>query len=180
MRRRPELKLGLQVVARCLVTIVVLLALYYLLPVRGDRLAVEVIWVVVELALFAAVVAFEVLRILKAHHPALRAVQAMAVIVPLFLVIFARIYLQISMRSPGSFSMHLDSTRALYFTITTFATVGYGDITPTTDSVRLLVSAQMLLDLVVVGIVAKLLIGAAQRGVASKLGERDPGQAPLP
>ena len=40
MRRRPELKLGLQVVARCLVTIVVLLALYYLLPVRGDRLAV--------------------------------------------------------------------------------------------------------------------------------------------
>ncbi|HTT88103.1 MAG TPA: potassium channel family protein, partial [Acidimicrobiales bacterium] len=68
--------------------------------------------------------------------------------------------------SRRDFSQALDHTRALYFTITVFSTVGFGDITPTTDSARILVSIQMLLDLVIIGAVARILINAAKIGLA--------------
>jgi len=53
-----------------------------------------------------------------------------------------------------------------------FATVGFGDITPITHQTRLVVSVQMLLNLVVIGVVVKLMIGAAQRGVSAGKGVR--------
>jgi hypothetical protein len=49
--------------------------------------------------------------------------------------------------------------------ITTLSTVGYGDITPTTNLSRMLVSTQMLLDLILIGSIVRVLAGAAQRGL---------------
>ena len=86
---------------------------------------------------------------------------------------FARIYLTLSTLASHAFSIDLDRTRALYFTITVFSTVGFGDISPQTNYARLFVSVQMLLDLVVLGVVVRVLFGAAQRGVASRNGTRD-------
>jgi hypothetical protein len=49
---------------------------------------------------------------------------------------------------PANFSTHaLTRTDALYFTVTVFSTVGFGDITAASQSARLVVTAQMLLDL---------------------------------
>ena len=42
--------------------------------------------------------------------------------------------------------------------------MGFGDITPTTELARLVVSAQMLLDLVVIGAVVRLLLNAVKTG----------------
>ncbi len=70
----------------------------------------------------------------------------------LFLVLFSGVYLALS-HNTSAFTQSLDHTRALYFTISVFSTVGFGDITPRTDTARLIVSAQMLLDLVVIGAV---------------------------
>jgi hypothetical protein len=53
------------------------------------------------------------------------------------------------------FTERLDHTRALYFTITVFSTVGFGDITPRADLARIIVSIQMLLDLVILGSVVR-------------------------
>ena len=47
-----------------------------------------------------------------------------------------------------------------------FSTVGFGDITPRTDSGRILVSLQMLLDLVIIGAVVRILINAAKVGLS--------------
>jgi hypothetical protein len=63
--------------------------------------------------------------------------------------------------------------RALYFTITTFATVGYGDITPTTNATRMLVSFQMLLDVVALGVIVRLLFGAAKLGLQGSMNAAD-------
>ncbi|MGZ4556858.1 MAG: potassium channel family protein, partial [Mycobacteriaceae bacterium] len=51
---------------------------------------------------------------------------------------------------------------SLYFTITTMSTTGFGDIVPMTDTARLVVSVQMLLDLTLLGTVVRVLAGAAR------------------
>ena len=45
--------------------------------------------------------------------------------------------------------------------------MGFGDITPETSGACIIVSIQMLLDLVVIGAVVKLLINAAKSGLDS-------------
>ena len=117
-------------------------------------------------ALFAAVLAWQARQIVGAELPELRAVQALGVVIPLFLVLFASFYLSLSNASPRTFTQPLDHTEAMYFTITVFSTVGFGDITPKTDPARIIVSIQMLLDLVIIGAVVRMLLNAAQAGLA--------------
>ena len=123
-------------------------------------------WLVLELCVFAAIVGVQVPAIVKAKYPILRAVEALAILVPLFLLIFARIYLSNSLNDPSAFTQPLTIVTALYFTVTVFASVGFGDIVAQTDTMRMLVTAQMLLNLVVFGVVIRVLASAARRGVA--------------
>jgi hypothetical protein len=58
----------------------------------------------------------------------------------------------------------LTRTDALYFTVTVFTTVGFGDIVATTQVARLVVTVQMILDLVVLGLGVRVFLGAVQRG----------------
>jgi voltage-gated potassium channel len=58
----------------------------------------------------------------------------------------------------------LTRTDTLYFTVTIFATVGFGDITATSQTARLLVTTQMILDLLVLGLGIRVILGAVQRG----------------
>ena len=63
------------------------------------------------------------------------------------------------------FSEPLDHTGALYLVITVFSTVGFGDITPESNGARIVISIQMLLDLIVIGAVVRLLVSAAKSGL---------------
>ena len=65
----------------------------------------------------------------------------------------------------ATFTTSLDHTRALYFTVSIFSTVGFGDITPKTDTARLVVSAQMLLDFVIIGAAVRIIFNAARSRV---------------
>jgi voltage-gated potassium channel len=125
----------------------------------------EVLWLVVGLLLVGVVVFRRTRRILAADFPGLRAVEGLAVTFPLFLLVFAALYLSLSAATAATFSEELDHTRALYFAITVFSTVGFGDITPTTDIARIVVSIQMLLDLVVISLVVRLLSMPRSRGL---------------
>ena len=46
----------------------------------------------------------------------------------MLLLVFASVYVQIETSQPNSFSETLSRTDALYFTVTVFATVGFGDM----------------------------------------------------
>ena len=76
------------------------------------------------------------------------------------LLLFAATYVLIARDDPDSFSEMLSRTGALYFTLTVFATVGFGDIAPRSDVARILTMIQMIIDLVVVGLIAKILFRA--------------------
>lgn len=174
-RRLLELEKGerrrawLRTVAALVLTWTVLLTAFYLAPsgvVPRHVGVATLLRLSVGIALFAAILAVQARQIAGADLPELRAVEALGVVVPLFLVVFATVYLSLSNASAATFSERLDHTRALYFTITIFSTVGFGDITPKTDVAQLVVSVQMLLDLVLIGAVVRLLFNAAQAGLA--------------
>ena len=117
------------------------------------------------LVILLAVTAWQVGEITRNAHPGLRAVEALAVTAPVFLILFAASYVVLSQGDPASFSVPvLTRTDALYFTITTFATVGFGDITPTSQVARRIVTGQMVLDLLVLGLGIRVFVGAVQRG----------------
>jgi voltage-gated potassium channel len=152
---------------------IVLVGIYYLAPAGHPSDARAFVRLGISAGLFAAILAGLTRRIGRAELPELRAVEALGVVLPLFLVVFASIYLSLSHASAAAFSQRLDHTRALYFTITVFSTVGFGDITPTVDFTRTMVSIQMLLDLVIIGAVVRLLINAAKTSLTRTPGPPD-------
>jgi hypothetical protein len=150
---------------RALVTAALLVFLYFVLPVENRPHQSVVLRLAVALVVFVVVLANEI-RLISGHdRPMLRATVAMATIIPLFLVLFAWIYLTMARAYPAAFGVPLSRISALYFTVTVFSTVGFGDITPKTDVARLVVTVQMLADLAVIAVVIRLILGAAARGV---------------
>ena len=147
---------------RSLATTIALVALYYLLPLDHLASVPLAVLLVAGLAILLVISAGQVREILRAKYPALRAAEALATTVPLFLLLFASAYYVMERATPGSFSHSLTRTDALYFTVTTFTTVGYGDITATSQSARLVVTVQMLLDLLALGLGVRVLLGAVQ------------------
>jgi len=149
---------------------VILTILYYALPATHGSVAGVVIRLAIGLGLVAVVVAFQTSRILRSELPQLRAAQSLGTVIPLFLVVFATIYLSLSHSSSSEFSQPLDHTRAIYFTVTVFATVGFGDITPKTDTTQIITMVQMILDLVLIGFVVRLLLNAVTSAVRDEGG----------
>jgi hypothetical protein len=116
------------------------------------------------LVVLIGLVAFQVRSIVASPFPGLRAVEALATSVPLFLLLFAATYVVMATISAGNFSEPLTRTDALYFTVTVFATVGFGDITAKTEAARLVVTGQMITDLIIIGLGVRVIVGAVRRG----------------
>jgi voltage-gated potassium channel len=152
-------------IARMTVTVVVLLCLYASVPMPTSRQEAfdGLPLFLVALTVFVAVFVWQIRRIRRARHPGLRAIEAGVVSLTVFLVVFASVYLTVDAATSGSFSQPLGHVTAMYFTVTVFSTVGFGDITPTSDPMRVVVAVQMLLDLAFVGVAVRLLFQVAQQ-----------------
>jgi len=151
---------------RALLTATVLLTAYYLIPVEHRAHQSVALRLGAALALFVVVMANEIRLITNHDRPMLRAAVALSTVLPLFLVLFSWIYVTMSHADPGAFGHSLTRSSALYFTVTVFSTVGFGDIVPKTDVARLVVTVQELADLAVIAVVIRLIFGAVTRGVA--------------
>lgn len=182
LRSRPRRNAlhAIRIALRGVATATVLVAAYFLAPVRAKTPTQDVLWLAAALAAFAAIIALQARSIVNSRHPQWRAVESMTVAIPLFLIVFARIYLTMSVVTDHAFSVSLDRAEALYFTITVFSTVGFGDISPQTDFTRLVVSVQMLLDLAVLGAIVRVLFGAAERAVAGRANKQSDSEGSAP
>jgi voltage-gated potassium channel len=167
-RRRWLITRGL---LRALATTVVLVALYYVLPLNRLSDVNVFVVLVIGVALLAGTIAWQVRAIERSDYPGIRAVQSLASTTPFFLLLFASIYLILSLKDPEMFTEPLTRTDALYLTVTIFATVGFGDISAQAETARLVVTAQMLLDLVVLGLGIQVILGAVKRGKANAVTE---------
>jgi voltage-gated potassium channel len=166
--RRYRRRLALTVAFRCALTTAAGLALYAALPVHEFDGVSVVIRLVLAMIVFIAVVAWQMRSILHSDHPRLRALEVLISVIALLLVMFSYGYLTLSASDPDSFNQPLDHPAALYFTTTVLSTVGFGDITPVTSLARMVVSFQMVIDLVVIGLMVRLIFTIAQRSVAER------------
>jgi voltage-gated potassium channel len=158
-------RLVLRALLRASGTATALVVLYFTLPLTGSIDRSAAVLLVLGLLAFAGVVTWQVRSVLRSPYPGLRAIESLAAAIPLFLVLFAALYLHIADLDGNAFSEPLNRTDALYFTITVFSTVGFGDIVPRATLARVVTMVQMLGDLVFVGLVLQLMIGAVKLGL---------------
>jgi hypothetical protein len=78
--------------------------------------------------------------------------------------LFATTYFLMAHAQSAAFGVHLSRTDAMYFSATVFTTVGFGDITAKSQAARLIVTFQMMLDLVIIGIVVRGVVSAIKAG----------------
>jgi hypothetical protein len=172
-------------VARTLGNVTVVLVLYYVLPLDQSFGWVTLAQLFGGMVVVAVLATLQVRSVVRSPYPVLRATETLALTVPLFLVLFAATYQVLASSDPANFSQPLTRTDTLYFVVTVFATVGFGDITPVSELARALTTVQMIGDLVLVGLVFKAMLNAVQRGRAaappadraSPAGSADPRKA---
>jgi voltage-gated potassium channel len=160
-----------------LLTSTALVVLYYRLPMTGALDTAAMARLVVGLLVFAVLIAWQVRAIVRSAYPALRGIEALATGIPLFLLLFASTYLMMANAQAQAFTEPLSKTNALYFTVTVFATVGFGDITPKTEAARVATMVQMIADLVVAGLVVRIIVGAVKAGQQQRSADTGAGDA---
>jgi hypothetical protein len=159
-------------VLRGLLTSTVLVVLYYVLPytsLNGDT----ALRILAGLVVFTGVTVWQVRTIIGSRYPALKAAQALGLVLPLYLLVFASTYYVMERASAATFTEPLTRTDALYFTVTVFSTVGFGDIAPKSEAARILLVVQMLGDLALLGAGARILLGAIRLGRQRRTGAGD-------
>jgi len=162
-------------ITRALVAVAAEVTIYYTVPLNRGLELRTVGWLILGLVVFAVVLARQIAQIMSSPYPRLRAAVAIMVSLPLFLLVCSTAYYLIGHASSGAFNESLSRTDALYYTVTVFATVGFGDIVPTQPLTRVLVMLQMLGDLVLVGLIGRVVVGA----VGANL-QRRPAEAVVP
>nr|WP_206322014.1 potassium channel family protein [Streptomyces sp. HNM0575] len=151
----------LRTVAIC----VFLVIAYYALPMDRTLTAGTVIGLAVGLLVVAGLLAWQTIEVARSAHPRLRALETVATVFSLFVLLFATSYFLLARNAVETFDQPLTRTDALYFTVTTFATVGYGDIVPATQTAKVIVMVQVLGDLLLIGVALKVVLGAVQVGL---------------
>jgi ion channel len=172
LSRTKRRRLIFRAVLRSLLSTIVLVVLYYQLPLDRPWDADTGVRVLVGLLVFVGVAAWQVRTITGSRYPGVKAVEALSLIFPLYLLVFASTYFVMQRASAGNFTEPLTRTDALYFSVTVFSTVGFGDIAPKSEAARVVLIVQMLGDLAILGAGARILLGAVRRGQQRR---SDPG-----
>jgi hypothetical protein len=162
-RRRESRRAVAQAIGRAVVWVVGVLVLYYVLPLDPHSDAAAIVRVTIGCAFLVVVVVWQIFAVVRSDHARARAIDALASCAIVVVTVFASAYINMSARSPLAFTEDLDRTGALYFTVVTLATIGYGDIAPRTDTARIVVMIQVVVNIVILGSAFKLISGVARR-----------------
>lgn len=153
-------RIALRIVGRTVVHIVGLVGAYYLMPIRGNDPALA-LRAAGSLGLLLTVLGWQVRLVLRADYPFAQGIIGLSLTVPLMVVLYAGLYLVTSTQDPAAFSEPLGRTDALYFAMTVLSTVGFGDISPSTDWARILSMTQMVATIVILGFAANTVFNLA-------------------
>lgn len=136
-----------------------LLALYAVIPVPGhqESLPVTVLLALVGLAVLTYAFLTLAERARRSTEEASVRIEAVVAVLYAFVVFTSLVYLAIA-SNPGQFTGLHTRVDALYFTMSTIATVGFGDVHATGQVARTVVTIQIFLDLIFVGLMARIIL----------------------
>ena len=169
----------MRAVVRSLLISVLIVVGYFVLPMKRSLALGDVLTLIVGLAIVVVALLYQIRAILQSAYPAARAVEALLVTVPLFLVVFATVYFLLAESDPGNWSQPLSRLDSMYFTVTVFTTVGFGDITAVSEAARAVTIVQMISGLVLVGVIARLVVGAVHINWDRRRAEDGSSRSPL-
>jgi hypothetical protein len=151
-------------VVRPLFTAVALTALYFVVPLKDIRDVTTAALLVLVLVVVGVVCVWQVVRVVRSDFPAVQAVEALAAVIPAYVIGFSTVYYLACAASSQNFTEPLTRMGSLYFTMSVFATVGFGDIAASTDFARAIVTLQMVGNLLIIALGGRLFVAAIRRG----------------
>jgi hypothetical protein len=147
---------------------VVVFVLYFTLPFDKKSSFNTALALLIGLVLVAVLLAWQARAITRAPYPRLRAVEALLTSFPIVVLLFSTIYFLMDEGSPRAFSQAMTRLDSLYFTVTVFATVGFGDITAVSEPARGVTTVQMIVDIVLLGLVVRVFLQSVRTGLARR------------
>jgi len=155
----PEWKRSIR---QTMTNVVALVLVFSLAPISPQRWWLGVI---VGLLVVVGSVPLMVKRmkaVSSSSSPYLEAGLAILMMVAMVVVGFAAVYVGLSKHNQQFPSLHT-KLDGIYFTVTTLATVGYGDLAPAGQLARGVAVIQMIVDILVIGVAARLAMRVASR-----------------
>ena len=154
------------------IVLVLMFVAYGIAPLDYRRDGETALRVLGTVGVIVVVTAWQLWAIHVARFPALTAIEGFAPVVPLVLLGFAATYVQMSTANPDTFTQPIDRVGAVYFSMTTMATVGFGDIAAITDGARITVMLQMAADVIVLVVVARVMVTSVKVAAGRARDER--------
>ena len=156
-------------VGRNIVVVLGCLAIYVVCPVPGKDAPPLLSWLLFGAGVTAIVyfVAALVRRRRTSPDDSGVRLEALVALVYALIIFFALTYLSLATREDEFVDLD-NRVDALYFTVSTIATVGFGDVHAVGSAARVAVTVQMALDILVLGIAARLAGPAIARRWAEK------------
>ena len=171
--RRPAIHPAL----RSLLSLVLLLAIYYAVPegIFGSTVAavISIATLVGGGALLAWQITGQVRRQFRDGDDDAVELQSVLLLAYLGVIVFALGYFFLARSTDGQMAGLRTKTDALYFTVSTLGTVGFGDIHPVGQAARALVTAQIVFNLVFLGSLARLLTGQLRQRAEARRHTQD-------
>ena len=155
---------------RSIAMVAALLAFYSFVPLRGPWWWVGAVVGALSLVALVPLTAHRLRAVNTSDTPMLDAFEALVLLLTILMTGFAAIYYGMN-HAHDQFPGIETRVDAVYFTVTTLATVGYGDITPASQTARVAVTVQMLFDLAFLGIAVRVLSATARRRAGTRRGE---------
>ena len=169
-------------VRRAILTLTAVLVVYYAIPV-GEApsawgVAISVVGLLAGMGILVHLTVRQVQRLAGAR-PDDEGIRIESLIFLIYIVVpmFAIGYFVLETADPGQFSDLETKTDALYFTVSTLATVGFGDVHATAQLARALVTLQIAFDLVFVGAMVSLLTGLVRSRATTMRANREATRA---
>lgn len=142
--------------------------LYFTLPLDHGSALKTGLALMIGLVALAGLLAWHARAIARAPYPQVRAIVALITSFPVFVLLFSTTYFVMDQYSEGSYSQAMTRLDALYFAVTVFSTVGFGDITAVSQPARIITMVQMVLGLVLLGLVVKAFYQSVQAGLTRR------------